>query len=306
MLLGLIELVAALFLTQVLADTIVDESRDLEIRTFIYLHYGTTSRTMLTMFQITMAPGAWAIVGRPIIEEVSGGFAWFFVLYIGGVTFATIRIITSLFLRQTLDIASHDEESMRVAKVKSQLRFSESIREVFVTAGASHAGHVSFDQFRKFLECELGEAWLSNLELNKKDAASIFNLAKDGDGLLSIDEFLCSVFRLTNTTKPIDFLVLQHEAKKNGKMLSNFQKQLRDLSLVDYSQHEAWKSVGPTDRDLAELAVEPTVREEIGVSQEYGSFTSTVMPGSDEQERPSYETSMSKKDQVLRPLWSEL
>merc|ERR1719235_1275923 len=93
-LLFLIELVAALFLTQVLADTIVDESRDLATRTFIYVHYGTTSRTTLTMFQITMAPGAWGVVGRPIIEEVSGAFAWFFVAYVGVVSFAIVRIIS--------------------------------------------------------------------------------------------------------------------------------------------------------------------------------------------------------------------
>merc|ERR1719281_1423440 len=93
-LLGMIEVVAALFITQVLADPLSDESRDLDIRMFIYTYYGTTSRSTLTMFQITMSPGAWGLLGRPIIEEVSPAFAWFFVFYVGGVSFAIIRIIT--------------------------------------------------------------------------------------------------------------------------------------------------------------------------------------------------------------------
>merc|ERR1719191_508148 len=100
-------------MTQILADAItdLDNGFDEKFRQWLYVHYGTTSRTVLTMFQITMAPGAWGVVGRPIIEEVSGAFAWFFVAYVGVVTFATIRVITSLFLRQTLDIAARDEES---------------------------------------------------------------------------------------------------------------------------------------------------------------------------------------------------
>merc|ERR1719161_1211395 len=109
-LLVMIEVTAALFMTQILYDSITDENLDIEMRKFIYTYYGTTSRTTLTMFQITMAPGAWGSLGRPIIEEVSPGFAWFFILYVGGVSFAIIRIITALFLRQTLQVAASDEE----------------------------------------------------------------------------------------------------------------------------------------------------------------------------------------------------
>merc|ERR1719310_1810834 len=124
-------------MTQLLADVITDDSRSLDTRKFIYTYYGTTSRTTLTMFQITMAPGAWGLLGRPIIEEVSPAFAWFFVFYVGGVSFAIIRIITALFLRQTLQVAASDEALMKSEKIKAQRKYTENIRNLFVKADTS-------------------------------------------------------------------------------------------------------------------------------------------------------------------------
>lgn len=232
-LLALICIVAALFLTQVLADTITDPDRDLDTRKFIYTYYGTMSRTTLTMFQVTMAPGAWSIVGRRIIEEVNPGFAWFFLVYVAGVSFAIIRIITALFLSQTLEIAAKDNELMRVEKVKSQRRYSENnVMAKFTEAGVEDHGHLSFSEFQKFITEPEGQAWLSVLELDTTDAASIFQLVNDGDGRVTIDEFLMGVFKLKNTSKPLDLLVLHYEAKKMGKMFGNFQEQLDELSNV--------------------------------------------------------------------------
>lgn len=218
-------------MTQVLADYITDESLDLDLRNFIYTYYGTSSRTTLTMFQILMAPGTWGALGRPIIEEVSPAFAWFFVLYVGGVSFAIIRIITALFLRQVLQVATGDEQMMRNEKVQKQRKYSEKIRHLYVAEDTSGLGRLSKEQFEKFLVDDRGQAWLSILELDNKGAANIFELV-NADGTLTLDEFLGGVFKLKDTAKQLDMLVLQHESKLNGKVLGNLQTQLQDLSLL--------------------------------------------------------------------------
>merc|ERR1719281_1027353 len=166
----MIEVVAALFMTQVLADSIGDLNLDIELRRFLYTYYGTTSRTTLTMFQITMAPGAWGLLGRPIIEEVNAGFAWFFVLYVGGVSFAIIRIITALFLRQTLAVAAGDDQMMKQEKIKSQRKYTESVRDLFLHVNPSGTGEVTFDEFQQLLMDEHVTTWLQVLELNPKNA----------------------------------------------------------------------------------------------------------------------------------------
>merc|ERR1719161_754925 len=219
-LLGLIEIIAALFMTQILADTISDDSRPLETRRFIYQYYGTTSRTTLTMFQITMAPGAWGLIGRPLVEEVSPAFAWFFVLYVGGVSFAIIRIITALFLRQTLAVAAGDEQMMKQEKIKSQRKYTESVRDLFLHVNPSGTGEVTFDEFQQLLMDEHVTTWLQVLELNPKNASYIFELCDDGDGRLTLDEFLSGVFRLKGTAQQIDMVLLQREAKEIRSMMS--------------------------------------------------------------------------------------
>lgn len=232
-LLAAIEIISALFMTQVLADAIKDEGLDLELRNFIFTYYGTTSRTILTMFQITMAPGAWAIVGRRIVEEVSEAYAWFFILYVGGVSFAVVKIITALFLRKTIQIATSDEQLIFKEKVKSQRRYSEKIRSQWNTLDAYGTTRVSFSEFRNFVtHTPEGQEWLSVLEIDAKEAASIFELISDGDGLLTLDEFLSGVFRLKDTTRPIDIVVLQNESRKMSKMVGEVFTELHEVSLV--------------------------------------------------------------------------
>merc|ERR1719191_623894 len=104
-------------MTQILADAItdLDNGFDEKFRQWLYVHYGTTSRTVLTMFQITLAPGAWGVVGRPVIE-MNPLFAWFYIAYVGGVSFAVIRVITTLFLRQTIQVATGDDQVQRTEK----------------------------------------------------------------------------------------------------------------------------------------------------------------------------------------------
>merc|ERR1712232_1285893 len=225
-----------------------DESRDLDMRRFIYTYYGTTARSVLTIFQITMAPGAWISVGRPLIEEVSPAFAWFFVIYVGGVCFVVIRIITSLFLRQVLQVAICDEQMMRNEKVQKQRMHSESIRHLYAAADATGMGRLSFDQFEELLMDARIQTWLSALELDGETAANIFHLVNHVDGQLTLDEFLSGVFKLNDTPKQIDTLVLQHDSKVNTQILGDIQKQLQDLALLSRKMARRTTMIGNKDK----------------------------------------------------------
>merc|ERR1712130_923010 len=103
------------------------------------------------MFSITMAPGTWATTGRILIEEVNEAFALFFVIYIGAVSFSVIRIISALFLRQTLQIAAGDENSMMSYKMKQQRKYSDAVQRLFVEADISGDGRVSLEEFQTLL-----------------------------------------------------------------------------------------------------------------------------------------------------------
>ena len=64
-----------------LRDFQLDESNPLEVRLEVFEYFGTWSKAMLTMFEITLAPGAWGKPGRLLIKEVNTWFYVFFWIY---------------------------------------------------------------------------------------------------------------------------------------------------------------------------------------------------------------------------------
>merc|ERR1719359_422433 len=113
------------------------------------------------MFEITFAPGAWAKVARPIIEEVNGFYALFFVGYVSGVTFAIIRVITAVFLRETLQVASHDSEIQISDKLSQKSKYKEDVKQLFQAADKTGDGRVSHEEFEDILNNPRVQTWLS-------------------------------------------------------------------------------------------------------------------------------------------------
>merc|ERR1711977_605702 len=98
-LIAIVQMMSGLCISQLLNDYIMDESNDLKMRKWCFRYYGGFFRAWLTMFQITN--GNWGSVGRPLIEEIDPHFAWFFLFYVGTLSFAILRVVAAIFLRQT-------------------------------------------------------------------------------------------------------------------------------------------------------------------------------------------------------------
>ena len=78
-----------------------------ETRSWVFQIYGTCTRSMYTVFGLTMS-GCWPTHARLLVEEVHPGFALFFSVYASFVVFAVTRIISALCLRDTLAVAASD------------------------------------------------------------------------------------------------------------------------------------------------------------------------------------------------------
>lgn len=98
--------------SKALSSSMVEEGLPSETKLWIYRYYGTPSRAYWSVFELTFS-GGWPAYARTLVEDVSGWYALFFAVYIGGVVFAMFRIITALFLKDTLTVASSDMEAIR-------------------------------------------------------------------------------------------------------------------------------------------------------------------------------------------------
>lgn len=70
--LGLFIITGGILLGGLLHSFTVDTNQDLNHRLWVWQHYGTASRAIYTMFEITFA-GSWPMYARPVIEDVGVG-----------------------------------------------------------------------------------------------------------------------------------------------------------------------------------------------------------------------------------------
>merc|ERR550534_517839 len=82
-----------------------------EMKLFLHNNYGTATKATWTMFEITFS-GGWPTWVSPVVAEVSTAYTFIFALYVTVFVFAVTRIITALFLKDTLARAAEDTEMM--------------------------------------------------------------------------------------------------------------------------------------------------------------------------------------------------
>merc|ERR1712232_306024 len=110
----IVQVMTAMVLTQLLSEYIQDESEPREIRFEVYKYFGTFFRSSLTMFEITLAN--WVPPCRLLMENVAKWYAILFVAYKLSVGFAVIKVITAVFIQQTLKVAANDQDLMIMQK----------------------------------------------------------------------------------------------------------------------------------------------------------------------------------------------
>merc|ERR1719313_1868401 len=127
------------------------------------------------MFQMTVAPGGFVQPCR-LLWGISRVYVFFFIPYTWGVTFAIIRVITAMFLKETLAVAAQDQENAVMEREKKKKRDVEHLRVIFEEADMDGNYAVTEDEFRVLLESPKIRHWLGVLELEVRDVHSLFKL----------------------------------------------------------------------------------------------------------------------------------
>merc|ERR1712066_1037125 len=87
-----------------------NESVPLHQRQEVYLRFGTFTRTMFTMFELTLAN--WTPAIRLLSENVSEFFMLFGVFYKLSVGFAVVGVVNGVFMQETFKVAQTDDAVM--------------------------------------------------------------------------------------------------------------------------------------------------------------------------------------------------
>merc|ERR1719237_2036766 len=140
----------------------MDDTKPLEIRDWVFKYYGGSLRATMTMFEITMS-GCWPTYSRTLIEEVNVWFAAFFVVYISGVVFAVTRIISAIFLKDTLAAANQEADRVLSELKRQRESLVRQLHDFFQEADRSGDGLMDRDEFEEMVKNPDVRMWFRGL-----------------------------------------------------------------------------------------------------------------------------------------------
>eukprot|EP00931_Biecheleriopsis_adriatica_P060159 TRINITY_DN36114_c0_g1_i1.p1 TRINITY_DN36114_c0_g1~~TRINITY_DN36114_c0_g1_i1.p1 ORF type:complete len:610 (+),score=102.00 TRINITY_DN36114_c0_g1_i1:25-1854(+) len=230
-LLWILMMLFGLMIGNLLQDFIADETQDYDMRLWVWRHYGTARRSIYTMYEITFA-GNWPTYARPLLEHVNPWYTVFFIMYITLVVFAVIRVITAIFLKDTLDAANGDAQMMVQDRMHKTAAYVKNLEDIFHAADVSGDGLISEQELLDLLGDKGVVTYLEALDLEVHQGTALFHLLDDGDGQITYDEFIDGILRFKGPARSIDLIAMQLDCQKMHKDLRSLITCLEDRSLI--------------------------------------------------------------------------
>uniref|UniRef100_A0A7S2K6X9 EF-hand domain-containing protein n=1 Tax=Zooxanthella nutricula TaxID=1333877 RepID=A0A7S2K6X9_9DINO len=202
----------ALCINQFLCNELQNPKLSRDMHLWIYRHYGSASRAIWTMFEVTFS-GGWPAKVRPLVEEVSGWYAVPFSAYISLVVFAVTRVITALFLKETMARAAEDVSMTIHEQAHKREQVIGQLKEFFALTDTSKDGFVTQEELENIMTVPEVRAYCSYLELPISEIGELFSILDDGDGFVSCDEFCSGVLKVKGAARSLDLLSVKHDCQ---------------------------------------------------------------------------------------------
>lgn len=199
-----IQIAVGMFLTQMIRRYMEDASEDVVLRRQVFLYWGTFTRTMVTMFEVTL--GNWVPSCRVLIDNVHELYGLVYIFYRCMFCFAVVRVISAVFITETQRVSSHDDEMAIMKQRRARKQELQKLRDIFDEIDSSGDGYIEWAEMEKVLKDPLMVQWLRTLDVDVDDVEEIFALLDDGDGQISCEEFINGINRMRGHAKAIDMV----------------------------------------------------------------------------------------------------
>jgi len=209
-LLILVQMTFALLLSQVLLFFLEDDAFDLADRRDIFEYFGNFTRSMLSMFEITL--GNWPPIARLLQEKVSSWFVVFSLLHKIIFGFACVAVINGVFMQETFKVAQQDDQIMlRTVETKKQAH-RKKMQMFFTHANDDDDKVLSPEEWRDVLAEEKVRHWFTAQGLSISDPDLLWDiLDTSGDRELDLEELIQGTARLQGPARSLDLAVLKME-----------------------------------------------------------------------------------------------
>lgn len=223
-----------LIMGNLLRSFVEDSSNLFEDRVWIWNRYGTAYRAMYTLYEVTFA-GNWPTNARPVLEKVSHAFVLFFVVYVTIIVFAVIRVISAIFLKDTLDAAHNDAENLVFDRLKKKASYVRKLQDIFKAIDNTSDGMVTEDKLTSVLANPTVAAYFQTLDVDVVDSAALFHLLDNGDGEMTMDEFVEGILRCKGPARAMDQVAIRAELGKLDAKVTKLTQKLKDAGVFSPS-----------------------------------------------------------------------
>ncbi|CAK9095416.1 unnamed protein product [Durusdinium trenchii] len=205
------QIMIAFLLNQVLSATyLLDENKSISDRQEVFAYFGTCSRAILSMFELTL--GNWPVIARVLQDKVSEWYFLFAIAHKVTIGFAVIGVINGVFMQETFKVAGSDDKIMMRQRERERKLHTKKMKVLFEHADESGDGILDMEEFIQVLENPSVRTWLAaqDLSINSDEAsANLFRLLDDGDAALTAQELVEGVARLKGPAKSMDLAVFK-------------------------------------------------------------------------------------------------
>mmetsp|Transcript_26887 Transcript_26887/g.63067 ORF Transcript_26887/g.63067 Transcript_26887/m.63067 type:complete len:555 (+) Transcript_26887:140-1804(+) len=219
----------ALVMGNLLLIFVENQEANPDDRLWIWTRYGTAYRALYTLYEVTFA-GNWPTNARPVMEKVSHAYVFFFLLYVTLVVFAVIRVITATFLKDTLDAAQNDAEQLVVDRMNKKAKYVEQLEAVFKAIDQRRDGTVSEERLNELLSHPQVAAYFNVLDLDVQETSVFFHIIDNGDGEVTLDEFIDGILRCKGNARAVDSMAIRADLKKLTTKVNKIQRTLKQRS----------------------------------------------------------------------------
>ena len=135
---------------------------------------GCCKKSVFDDLRITFA-GNWPTSARPVLEKVNQAYVIFFLIYITIIVFAAIRVISAVFLKDTLEAARNDDETLVIERLRNKQKYVQKLQEVFHAIGGSVDGLITEERLASILESPKALAYFQTLDLDVTETSALFS-----------------------------------------------------------------------------------------------------------------------------------
>jgi len=218
LLLFLFMMLGGIFVISLITSYMSDTSNDITGRLKVWEDWGTFTRAMISMFDITFTshtPATWRLV-----QYVSEWWALYLLLYKFVVGFAMVRVITGVFLHETFKVAEGNDELMTLQKRRKKERHAAKMRRLLLEADKNQDGQLDLDELKNLFENEEMRLWLAAQELEPNDCETLFYLLDNSnEGVVTYGDLVQGVGHLKGAARSIDVINFQHQFEVIAKQL---------------------------------------------------------------------------------------